>query len=289
MFQDIFVTSLINGSIYALLSIGFSLIFGVARIVNIAHTAFFMVGAYGIYLGTEKLGLAPLLSMVISTMIITGVSGVLYKVIIEPIREHEAAVLIATIALAVAFQETMVILFTATYVSVPNLLEGFFVVFGSKVFYQQLVTFLAVLIVLGILWYVLKKTRLGIAIKATAQDKEVASLMGIDENKISLYTTLISVGLASFAGAIVVPLTTLNPFMWMHPLVMMMAVVVLGGMGSLKGSVIGSYLLAFVESLVVFLIPKGAFLKSAVALSVMIAILLIRPEGLFGVKFEEER
>jgi branched-chain amino acid transport system permease protein len=91
------------------------------------------------------------------------------------------------------------------------------------------------------------------------------------------------------AGAVVVPLTILDPFMWMHPLIMMMAVVVLGGLGSLKGSFVGAYILGFAEALVVFLIPKGAFLKGSVALSVMILVLLIRPEGLFGVAFEEER
>jgi branched-chain amino acid transport system permease protein len=77
--------------------------------------------------------------------------------------------------------------------------------------------------------------------------------------------------------------------MWMHPLVMMMAVVVLGGLGSLKGSFVGAYILGFTEALVVFLTPMGAFLKGSVALSVMIIVLLIRPEGLFGVAFEEER
>jgi branched-chain amino acid transport system permease protein len=77
--------------------------------------------------------------------------------------------------------------------------------------------------------------------------------------------------------------------MWMHPLIMMMAVVVLGGLGSLKGSFIGAYVLGFAESLVVFLIPMGAYLKDSVALSIMILVLLIRPEGLFGIAFEEER
>jgi len=289
MLQDIVITAIINGSIYALLAIGFSLIFGVARIINIAHTAFFMVGAYGIYLGTQILSLSPVVSMVGSTALVTLLGLFLYKFLIDPIKEHEAAVLIATIALAISIQEAMVLLFSANYVSVPSLLEGFFTLFGAKVFYQQLITFLTVLGVLIALWLLLMKTKLGIAIRCTAQDKEVANLMGINESRVAMYTTLISMGLASFAGAVVVPLTTLHPYMWMHPLVMMMAVVVLGGLGSLKGSFIGAYIMGFAESLVVFLIPKGSFLKSAVALSIMIVILLIRPEGLFGVKFEEER
>jgi len=88
---------------------------------------------------------------------------------------------------------------------------------------------------------------------------------------------------------VIVPLTTVEPFMWNHPLIMMMAVVVLGGLGSIKGSFYAAFILGFAEALVVFLIPAGAFLKGAVALSIMILVLLVRPAGLFGVQFEEER
>ena len=127
------------------------------------------------------------------------------------------------------------------------------------------------------------------AIRSTAEDREVANLMGMNESRVAMITMGISVGLASLTGAVIVPLTIVNPFMWMHPLIMMMAVVVLGGLGSLKGSFVGAYILGFAEALVVFLAPMGAYLKGSVALSVMIIVLLIRPEGLFGVAFEEER
>jgi branched-chain amino acid transport system permease protein len=145
------------------------------------------------------------------------------------------------------------------------------------------------LLVMALLWVLLMKTKLGLAIRSTAQDKEVANLMGINEAQVAMITMGISVGLAAFTGAVVVPLTVLEPGMWMHPLIMMMAVVVLGGLGSLKGSFMGAYILGFAEALVVFLAPMGAFLKGSVALSIMILVLLIRPEGLFGVSFEEER
>jgi branched-chain amino acid transport system permease protein len=160
---------------------------------------------------------------------------------------------------------------------------------GVKVFYQQLLTFCVALIIMALLWVLLMKTKLGLAIRSTAQDKEVANLMGINEAQVAMITMGISVGLAAFTGAVVVPLTVLEPGMWMHPLIMMMAVVVLGGLGSLKGSFLGAYILGFAEALVVFLAPMGAFLKGSVALSIMILVLLIRPEGLFGVHFEEER
>jgi len=289
MLLDIIITSLINGSTYALLAIGFSLIFGVARIVNIAHTAFYMVASYCIYFISHKLNFHPAVGMCVAVIFVTLLGLVSYKLFIDPIREHEAAVLIGTIALAIALQEIMLLVFTGDYLSVPSLIEGYFTILGVKVFYQQLLTFMAALIVLGALRLLLMKTRLGLAIRSTAQDREVANLMGMNESRVATIAVCISVALAGFTGAVVVPLTIINPFMWMHPLIMMMAVVVLGGLGSIKGSFFAAYILGFAESLVVFLAPMGAYLKGSVALSVMILVLLIRPEGLFGIAFEEER
>jgi branched-chain amino acid transport system permease protein len=289
LITDIIMSGLISGSVYALLAIGFSLIFGVARIVNIAHTAFYMLAAYCIYVVTQKMSFHPMWGMVAAIVLVTLLGLISYKVFINPIREHEGAVLIATIALAMAFQEIMAIIFTGTYLSVPSLVKGYFTILGVKVFFQQLLTFCAALLVMAVLWALLMRTKLGLAIRSTAQDREVANLMGINEAQVAMMTMGLSVGLAAFTGAVVVPLTILQPHMWMHPLIMMMAVVVLGGLGSLKGSFIGAYILGFAEALVVFLAPMGAFLKGSVALSVMIVVLLIRPEGLFGVSFEEER
>ncbi len=287
--MDIIISGLISGSMYALLAIGFSLIFGVARIVNIAHTAFYMVASYCIYFVGRKFGLNPVLSMLTGILVVTLFGLIAYKLFIDPIREHEAAVLIATIALAIIFQEVMLLIFTGDFLSVSALIGGFVKIFGIKVFYQQILTFVAVIVMMAVLWFLLMKTKLGLAIRSTAEDREVANLMGMNESRLALITLCISVGLAGFTGAVIVPLTILNPYMWMEPLIMMMAVVVLGGLGSIKGSVVAAYILGFAEALVVFLIPKGAFLKGSVALSIMILVLLIRPEGLFGVAFEEER
>ena len=134
MFADIIITSLINGSTYALLAIGFSLIFGVARIVNIAHTAFYMVAAYCIFYVTHHLGFHPIVAMLIAVLVVILLGLVSYKLFIEPIREHEAAVLIATIALAMVFQEVMLLIFSGDYRSVPPLVPGYFTLSVSKSF-----------------------------------------------------------------------------------------------------------------------------------------------------------
>ena len=286
--MNIIITGLITGSMLALLAISFSLIFGVARIVNIAHTAFYMVAAYCIFTLSVKLGFNPVMGMVGAVLVVTVMGLLAYKFLIDPIREHEAAVLIATIALAMIFQEAVMLIYTGDYRTVSALIEGYFIVTGVKVFYQQVLTFGVVLAILGLLWVLLMKTNLGLAIRSTAEDREVANLMGMNDSRLAMITMGISVALAGFTGAVIAPLTVLSPFMWMEPLIMMMAVVVLGGLGSIKGSFTAAYILGFTEALVVFLIPKGAFLKGSVALSIMILVLLVRPEGLFGVSFEEE-
>lgn len=287
--MNILITGLILGSMLALLAIGFSLIFGVARIVNIAHTAFYMVAAYCIYSLSVRLGMNQILSMVIAVVLVTILGLLAYKFLIEPIREHEGAVLIGTIALAMIFQEVIFLIFTGDNLSVHALLDGFFLLGGVKILYQQLLAFGVVLVILLIVWALLMKTRLGLAIRSTAEDREVANLMGMNESRLAMITLGLSVALAGVTGAVIGPLYVLHPHMWMEPLILMMAVVVLGGLGSIKGSFIAAYVLGFTEAIVIFLIPTGAFLKGSIALSIMILVLLIRPEGLFGVAFEEER
>ena len=289
MITDIILTTLINGSTYALLAIGFSLVFGVARIVNIAHTAFYMVAAYCIFYGTYRLGVHPGLAVLMAIVLVVLLGLICYRLFIEPIREHEAAVLIATIALAMVFQEIIMLTFTGDFRTVPPLIKGSLEISGVKIAYQQLLTIAAAAVILAGVWTFLARTRLGLAIRATAQDREVANLMGMNEARVAMLTLAISVALAALTGAVILPLSVLNPHMWMGPLIMMLAVVVLGGLGSLKGSFVGAYLLALSEALVVFLIPKGAFLRESVALSIMILVLLLRHEGLFGISFEEER
>ena len=124
MLQDILVTGLVNGGVYALLAIGFSLIFGVARIVNIAHTAFYMLAAYCFYTLLTRTGLGFALSGIIAVAAVTLLSLVCYKLVIEPVREHEAAVLIATIALGLIFQELMLVSYGGHFLGVPSTIDG---------------------------------------------------------------------------------------------------------------------------------------------------------------------
>ena len=289
MLQDILVTGLVNGGVYALLAIGFSLIFGVARIVNIAHTAFYMLAAYFFYMLLVKGGLGFVLSGVTAVAGVTVLSVLCYRLVIEPVRQHDAAVLIATIALALLFQELMLFSFGGHYLGIPSTLEGAVRILGASIPYQRLLILVVAAAMLACVWLVLYRTRLGLAIRATANDLEVANLMGMNVNRVAMATVAISVALAAIAGVVAAPVSVVDPFMWLPPLVTMLAIVVLGGLGSLKGSLIGAFIIGFVEAITVFAVPSGAYLKGAVALTIMVVVLLIRPEGLYGVAFEEER
>lgn len=289
MLSDILVFGLMNGAVYAMLAVGFSLIFGAARIINLAHTAFFMLAAYAIFFFSSNIALHPLIAIPLSVIIVVVVGVFVYYVFMEPIREHETAVLIITVAVALVFQELILIIFGGHYRGSPSLVSGYISPMGIRISYQYLLTLGVVTLSLLAVWLVLMKTRLGIAIRASAQDREVANLMGMNVARIAAATMAISVGLAAVAGVMVAPLYTLEPHMWLDPLVIVLAIVILGGLGSIKGSFIGALILAFIEVTVVFMMPGGAFLKIAIALAIMLFILIIRPEGLYGVYLEGER
>lgn len=287
MAANILITGLITGGVYALLAVGFSLIFGVARIVNLAHTAFYMLAAYLLYTFASLAGLSAPLAVVLSIACVTIIGVICYKLVIDPIRGRETTVLIATIALAIVIQETLALQFGADATSRIRILTGFVEILDVKVFKRDLLAFGVALAMLLAIWVLLMKTRLGTAIRSTAQDREVANLMGMNVARTGMITMAMAVALVAIAGAVQAPAAT--PFMWMPLLVTILAIVVLGGLGSIKGSLVGAFILGFAETSVTVLAPEYSSMERAAALAIMVVVILIRPQGLFGVYMEEER
>lgn len=289
MITDILLNGAIAGGAYALLAVGFALIFSVAGIVNIAHTAFYMIAAFLIFTATDYLSW-PLLPAIFVGILLTVILGIVcFKVLFDRIMEHETAVMIMSIGLAMVFQEILLLKFGGGYHGMPPFFAGFVDIFGTRVSFQHLVALLVIGVVLIGLWLWLTNTRTGNAIRAVSQDRETANLMGVNVGNIYLVVMGVSVGLAGLAGAVMGPIYMISPLMWVHPIVIVLASVVLGGMGSIGGAVIGAFILGYVETLVVFLIPGGSFMGGGASLCIMVLVLLVRPEGLFGVFFEEER
>lgn len=282
------VNGLVLGSTYAVLAVGFALIFSVARLLNFAHTGLYMLSAYLMYIFMSVLQY-PFVIAVIAAVVGPPILAIaFYKLLIQRVKEHEFPIIILTFSLVWLIQETFLISFDANLLGIEPYIKGFTEFFGVRVSNQHIFAFLiSVLVLLG-LWALLSRTRLGNAIRCVSQDTETANLMGINVNLIETITVGISATLAGVAAVAVAPLFAINPHMWLHPLIIILAAVVLGGMGSLKGAVAGAFFLGFVEVAVVTLIPQGSFLRGAISLLAMVIVLTIRPNGLFGVVFEEE-
>ena len=289
MIPAIIIGTLTTGGIYALLAAGMTLIFGVAHIVNLAHTAFYVVAAYFIWFFMSQLGLNAVASIAITLPAVTLLGLLSYQFLLNRVRQHAQAVLLITIALAIVFQEILLALFGSHLHTSPPFIAGSTDILGATIQNQRLLLLGVVAVVMVALWLFLSKTKLGTAIRATANDAEVANLMGISVPRTLLITMGIGTFLAAVAAAVMASVWVFYPFAWMAPLTMILAIVVLGGLGSIKGSVIGAFIIGLVETLVVFLLPEQGYMKMAIALLAMIIVLSVRPGGLFGIVFEEER
>lgn len=282
------VQTLVNGSVYALLALGLSLIFGVGRLINMAHTAFFVVAAYILYYFTRQLGWGAAESIAITVVGTVLLGALCYQFLINRVRQHTQAVLLITVALAMAFQELLYIGFGSFYLSLDPLIPGTIVILGVIVPKQYLLVIAAVAVVIIVLWLLLSRTKLGISIRAVANDPEIANVLGINVPRTLLLTMGIATGLAAVAAVLVAPIWILYPPMWMSTLTTVLVIVVLGGLGSIKGSIIGAYIIALVEQ-VVLISQISPNLVMTFILLAMVVVLVVRPGGLFGIVLEEER
>lgn len=287
--MDILISGIQLGAIYAILSIGFSLILGSARIIFLSYAVFYMLVGYFWYIVNTLFGMNPIIGASLAIVITVTLGVVTYKLCVERIRQHETTVILITLVLAFFFEECILLGFGSQHRNVPAFIPGYIEFFGVKVLNQYSLTLAVSLILIFVIWLFLWKTKLGIAIRATSQDREVVNLMGINEKRISMIAVGVGIALAGIAGVMVAPIYLLEPTMWTEPFIMVLAIVILGGLGSIKGSIIGAYILGYAQVVLVYSVPVGTFIRSSVALAAMIIVLLIRPEGMFGVLFEEER
>lgn len=285
----------LTGSTLALLAVGFTLSYGVAKIVNMAHGSLFMIGTYIFFFltasppfGFIQLDILPAL---ILAVVFTGIIGTfLYLLTIHPIIEDVIAVLVVTVGVAMLIQQLIIWKFTTKHMAVLPLLKGNTSIWGVTVTYTQLLAFAVSLALFVGVWIFAIKSKIGGAMRAVAEDREMAMLVGINTTRIYMLTIGISASLAAAAGVFIVGSTSqvAQPYMWVEPLASSFAIVILGGLGSIKGSLIGAFIVGFAETAVAVSLPEGAFLKGAVALGIMVVILLIRPRGLFGKRIELE-
>jgi branched-chain amino acid transport system permease protein len=285
---QILILGLSLGGVYALMSSGLTLIFGVMRIVNLSHAAFIVVAAYISYWAFKLIGLDPILSMFITFPVMFLVGIIVYKLlfakVIENSRFVEITVLI-TFALSLIIEGLLNYFFTGIYRSTtPSYCTDCFYL-GSLYFpkSQLYATGISVLILLGLFLF-LRLTSLGNAIRATTQNRTAAKTVGVNVDRISMLTFGIGTALAGASGSLVSFLFTFYPAKHMDWGTIILALIVLGGMGSLFGSLVGSFVLSITAAFVSY--HFGPTWSPITFYSALFIILLFRPQGLFGKKME---
>ena len=287
------IQQLINGvslgSIYALIALGYTMIYGIIKLINFAHGDIYMVGAYiGFFAIT--FGHLPILPALLISMAVTACLGMLVeKLAYKPLRHApRISILITAIGVSFFLEYASMYFVTPTPRTFPNVIENIsFNLAGFVVNGQQLLIFSITIILMAILTYIVQKTKLGKAMRAASFDTETAQLMGVDSDKVISMTFCIGSALAAAAGVLVgVYYNTIDPLMGIMPGLKAFVAAVLGGIGILPGAVVGGIILGVIEALVSGFISST--FRDAAAFAILILVLLIKPSGLFGKNTNEK-
>ena len=278
--MEILIYGAVTSAIYALLAVGFTLIFGVARILNLAHGSFYALGAYGTYVLTSIAGL-PLWSAALIAIVFVALFGVVVeKVLIRPLRHSQLGVLMISLAVALIVEQTLFLVFGSEYRNVPSFVDAKINFGGVDVAGQRLLTLAVAAVAIAALYMFIQFTRLGSAILAISQDPEAAKYMGIPSDKIFSLVMAISAALAALAGVMAGPFLSVQPSMHLLPIVKAFAIVVVGGLGSIPGSIAAAFLLGYAETCVAYLISSSW--TEIVSVLATLLMLVFRPAGIFG-------
>lgn len=278
MILSILIIGAIFGGILTLVACGFTLTFGVGRIFNFAHGTFFAISAYTSYVLFPHIGYPSLIIGVVSSALF----GLALYYLIKPVKENEIMVILLTLSLALLIEQTILMIFGVDAISIPPMVEGTLNVFGVSVTYIKLISLLSAIKVMILLGFLIRKTRIGKEINAVSQSYESAMLVGIDVERVLMMTILISSILAGIGGVFYAQIYSLKPDTALKILLLAFAIVVVGGLGSVKGSVVSAFLISYINTIVS--VTLDARWSELVMLLVIIAILIFRPQGLFGVE-----
>lgn len=282
MLVEIIIYGSVASAVYTMLAIGLTLMIGIGRVMNLAHGTFYMLGAYGIFTGAVTLQLPLPLAFALS-LVTVGIVAVLVKeVCLKPLKGNLDAMLVMTLILALLFEEIILLGFGPRPRAVPSFISGRVLIAGISVPSQRLLVVIVALGTIAALWLFIARTKIGGAIMAVAQDPEAAALMGINSKKITILIHVLAAFLAASAGILVSPFLSTNPSMWLWPLVKAFTIVILGGLGSVGGSILAACILGFSETIVSFAISSR--LTELVALAILFLVIILRPSGLMGTK-----
>lgn len=274
------VNGVVVGLLYLLMAVGFTLVFGVMRIVNFAHAEFYMLGTFACFVLVTQLGI-PFFPSVLLTFALAVVAGwVVEWGVLKPFRHDELNGMIATIGLAMVLQNGALMVFGPDPQSMPSIAQGVLRFGDLAVPNSRIAAVASSIVVLAGLYVFLRYSRTGRALRAVVQDLEIAQIQGVRAGLIYPLGFGVGVGLAAVAGALMAPLFSVSPFNGSGPMLKAFIVVILGGLGSIPGAALAGLLLGITESV------ASTFLSTSLAdiliFILVIVMLVVRPSGLLG-------
>ena len=273
---------LINGSFYAVLSLGLAVIFGLLNIINFSHGALYMVGAFVAWLGLEHFGINYWAALILSPLVVGALGIVIERLLLKHLYKLDHLYgLLLTFGLALIGEGVFRNLYGSSGQSYPvpeQLQGGVDLGFMFMPLYRGWVV-VAALSVCAVTWYLIERTRLGATLRAATERPQLVQALGINVPVLVTMTYGAGVALAAFAGVLAAPVVQVNPLMGSNLIIVVFAVVVIGGMGSILGSIVTGLGLGVVEGLTKVFYPEAS---AVVIFVIMVVVLLLRPAGLFG-------
>ena len=287
--MGVLIYGIINSFVFVLIAIGFALVYGISRLPNFAHGALYILAGFLTWSFLLKLGLNYATSIILALIIIAGIGAAVYRFLLIRIRGMEASEIIASLAIGFAIMEGLRFAgFRGKTYTLPTFLEGTITIANVPVDFQRLIIIGVGILLIVALWLFTHYTKVGLALRAIAQDEHAALMLGIDSDLTALIALALGSFLAGLAAIVILPLGSITVGAGYNILINAIAVCIIGGLGSLGGAVLASFILGFAQSLTVHLV--GAQWQMVVALLSIIIILIARPSGLLGRQKElEER
>ena len=287
--MEVIVYGVINSVSLALIALGFTLVYGVSRLPNFAHGAFYVFTGYIAWLFLNRLGIHYLAAIIMSLIVIGAIGGAMYHFVLARVRGMAISEIIASYAIGLAILEALRWggLKGATFI-LPPFFEGSVNILGVVVDYQRILVIFIGAALVAMLWLFIHKTKVGLALKGMAQDERAAMTLGIDSDRMAVISMALGSVFAGIAAVVLLPLGNIVIESGYSVLILAVAVCIVGGLGSWSGAVIAAFLIGFAQILTVVYI--GPQFQVVVALLAIIVTLVLRPSGIFGRQKElEER
>jgi branched-chain amino acid transport system permease protein len=286
---QLIINGLIAGSIYALAASGFSLVYHVIKFLHFAQGATITISAYAFFFFMDILGLNFVLGMLMAIIASIFVTWLMNVLLYKPLRKRKATnviSLIASLSLLIFFVSLILAIFGSSTKTLSVSRNNFTIDTGFfTITFIQIIVIASAIISFFVMWFILKKTKLGKAMRALSDNKDVSQVVGIDPEKIYNYTFIISGIMGGIAGVLIGLEQNLFPRMGVLVIVKGFISAVVGGITSVPGSILGGFLIGLVENLGIWFLPSGY--KDAISFTILLAFLLFRPQGLLGVKMRD--